>query len=418
MPVAALFVAWSVAAAGKPPQPAPRPSVGELRRTEGPVTVGELQALLMQFADRTCDAVGEAVREIRDANPAAPRLRRDAQLLRVQVATVTLSIAADPNPQIGLLDMVSWISLQAWALEGERGASRFGTAGRQQLAATFFGLTNRAWEIAGRALEPDEQAELREMIDTWKRNNPQAVEVGFVRFRDFAAARAESPLARVRATGVLRRLVPIGETNRQIEETRLLGERAMFLAQRMPALVRWQAEALLDEAVLSPRVEQALGSVDAFSAQLERLPERIDAQLRALLDELGRDRDAWTPLVTQARGTLVEGTRAATALREASDSLEHTLGTAERVLGRVPQNSDVASYVAALDKLAAASRDLQAALTSAERLMASGALDGKLAAQGRGWVDHAFSRAALLLLLAFLLLVVYRVFSWWLARRA
>ena len=43
---------------------------------------------------------------------------------------------------------------------------------------------------------------------------------------------------------------------REIAQTRLFAERALFVAQKMPALLRWQTELLSVNAVEMPAVQQ------------------------------------------------------------------------------------------------------------------------------------------------------------------
>ena len=77
---------------------------------------------------------------------------------------------------------------------------------------------------------------------------------------------------------------PINETNRQIEESRLLGERFLFLVERLPAIAVWQAEAAAWRAMATPESRGALESLTLMATTLEQLAERVDS-LPALMDD-------------------------------------------------------------------------------------------------------------------------------------
>ena len=77
-----------------------------------------------------------------------------------------------------------------------------------------------------------------------------------------------------RASGLFAELA---EATRVAEDARVLAERVFFQAKRMPYLLNWQAEALINETLAKPEVAQALRSTEQLSDALGKLPPQLSA---------------------------------------------------------------------------------------------------------------------------------------------
>ena len=96
------------------------------------------------------------------------------------------------------------------------------------LAAGFRQMEKDIWSIAAKVLTSEQRGELRQLILLWRKNNPDKVVYNYLRFSDFAAQRRNSTLVKkVQAGGLFK---TVQEVTQQVEETRMLAERGIFLA--------------------------------------------------------------------------------------------------------------------------------------------------------------------------------------------
>lgn len=112
-------------------------------------------------------------------------------------------------------------------------------------------------------------------IATWRAKNPMVALVGFVHFAELAESAGMSPEAR-RKPGSLFGLIgldPLAELDlavRQIEQSRLLAERAIFYMQRVPYVLDLRTERIVSQATLSPQIERANASLERASHAMAR----------------------------------------------------------------------------------------------------------------------------------------------------
>jgi len=437
-------------AAPRAPEAPPRPtSLPALPRDER-LTVRELQSLVMAFADRAMESTVEATQRLIERDPSAAT-RRNCLFVRLYVTTVAYSCAVQPNPEVALLDAIVGVSVQRFVLDGPRGGDLFAPEPLREVRAHMASLEEQAWALGARALGEEQRADLRALLDRWKADHAGATYAGFVRFEDFAAARDRTSLAGVERRGVLRLLAPIDETNRQIEETRLFAERALFLLQRAPFLARWQAEVFAYDMLGAPEVRRALDGLDRSAAaadalaksatdlpatvarERERLLEAFDARERSLRALLAESREAIAEgrlLAADAQELARSGERLSTAVRGASEAFAKTVEGADRLVARLRDpgapggaaSFDVEKYAAAIERLSAVAAQANEALASTERLLSSAAFRERLRevddvanrrvdhfdATARGWIDLASARALQVGGAGLLLALLYR----------
>jgi hypothetical protein len=376
------------------------------------MTVGELRQRLMTFADL---AMGEMARASATAlaTDSTPGTRAFVQILQAQVAATSLALAVEPDPEAALQDLMVSVAAERASLGLPR-ASSPGPAAMAILDTTLGRLENEVWSIGEATYPPAEMASLRARLKSWQAS-AVASPAGVVRVADLPADGGPQM-----SKGLF---APLDEANRQIEESRLLGERFLFLAERLPVITLWQAEAVTWEVLAAPESRSALDGLGAMSATLERLALRVDS-LPAMLDEQReavfaafdeREATARTlmsdagALVAQA-GPLIEGGQQATA------SLAAALASAERTVAALRDESspggaasfDIAEYESALADFRAATEALSASLARAEGLTGT----------PRDVVDHLAWRAAQLIVLFFVLLSAYKLVPVLARRRA
>jgi hypothetical protein len=379
----------------------------------GPMTVGELRQRLMAFADL---AMGEMARASVTAlaSDSTPSTRAFVQLLQAQVAATSLALAVEPDPEAALQDLMVSIAAERTTL-GLRSTPPLDPAARAVLDTTLGRLEAEIWSIGNGTYAPAELAGLRARLKTWQDGGSATSPTGVVRVADLPADGRPAM-----SKGLF---APLDEANRQLEESRLLGERFLFLAERLPVITLWQAEAVTWEVLAAPESRSTLEGIALMSTTLERLALRVDS-LPALLDGQreaflaafdARESSART-LMSDAgammadAGALIEGGQQATA------SLAAALASAERTVAALRDGSapggaasfDIAAYEAALRDFRAAAESLDGALTRAEGL----------ASAPRDLIDHAAWRVAQLLVLLFVLLAAYTLGSALVRRRA
>ncbi len=279
-------------------QPNPASSLADAR---------QVQAQVMDFADEMTLRLAEAIDQIEGRSQSIEG-RTVAHRLKYTVAHGATIIASAQNPRIALVDMYVMISLQRALLEKNIVPQYFGTEA-DRLVQTFQTSEQEIKGLASKALTAEQLAEIDRLIAQWLENNTDRVYAGYVRFSEFSAARQVSTAQaqKGRASNVLGflfidPLAGLDPTTREIEQARLLAERAFFYMQRMPMLISWQAELLVMDTVSEPESRTVLTSVESLTLSVEqisqdvdelnkRFPELISAERQAILEKLDQTID-------------------------------------------------------------------------------------------------------------------------------
>jgi hypothetical protein len=125
------------------------------------------------------------------------------------------------------------------------------------------------WRIAAKVLTKEQLEELRQLILLWRKNNPDKVVYNYLRFSDFAAQRRNSTLVKkVQAGGLFK---TVQEVTQQVEETRMLAERGIFLGTRLPLLTGNFAEVWMSQLLVSPETNKILADIHTVSTVSERM---------------------------------------------------------------------------------------------------------------------------------------------------
>ena len=289
----------------------------------------------MRFADTYAATVAQACDEI-SATATNSDIRLTALRWKLGQATSAYTDATGQNPVINSLDMLVLVSMARIVVEGY-GVETYGDV-IQPLLDAQRSLETNAWTMAGGVLKPSQQQELRDLIQEWRQKNPHQHYVGQIRFREFVTALGKKPSQATAApTSIfsllyLDPLAGLDPTAAAIEETRELGERAMYYTQRMPNLLSWQAEVLAYQLAGQPESKQILNdaerlaaSADIFAKTAQQLPQLINDQRQAaiqqILDGLTAEGNKSRELLTDTRSTLNSASEAATNINAAIQSL-------------------------------------------------------------------------------------------------
>jgi hypothetical protein len=233
------------------------------------VTQVELQQDLERFA-------GDLIGNLTDSGTVlmrgdAPSDIREAAMRRLlRYESYALDIATTAEPEVGLLDMVVFVSLCRNVFE-RHWVRVFGEAGIPVL---------RAWEsaesdlapIREKVLTPERARLLDGLIADWLSENPSRVDVESVRFQEFSQVAGRLSAERANET---RGLFGTVKAATQSADTALLvADRMRFMLNRVPAVLRLQVR---------------LGASEVTSDALARVREttrsaKSSGGARALLD--------------------------------------------------------------------------------------------------------------------------------------
>jgi hypothetical protein len=230
------------------------------------MTEVELQSELMSYADRFASIITQAFEDYETLKPKSQARQFIIGDLVYSISAV-YTIAAEPNPQVGLLDMIAVTTLGRIIYE-ENIRRKYGKS-TEVVGDGFRQLEKDIWRIAAKVLTYEQQAELRQLIQLWYKKNPTKVVYNYLRFSDFAAQRRNSTLVKKVQTGGLFKTVQ--EVTQQVEETRMLAERGIFLGTRLPLMMGNFAEVWMSQLLVSPETSKILADVHTFSTVSERL---------------------------------------------------------------------------------------------------------------------------------------------------
>lgn len=329
------------ACATTPPQPASAAATGdplERRTAAATADATRLQSDVLALVDTALQRITTATAPGLLAKD--PEVRQFSHLTRLNLGTSLLAIGTGPDPVDALLDVLTNTTLVA---EAARNAARGKAADSVEAGVMRAAELNEAdaWRLAERWLDPAARAALRERIHSWPGQRRSAAEVAYVRLSDIPRTGSASAVPVEGMLDSLRAAV------RQAEQARLLGERSVYLAQRMPFALRWQAEYFAHNMVTmdeSRRLLEQIGGLtavaDSAAREVAGLPVQLsrerEAALRDLFTRIERERKATLEqlalIVQQERSaTLAEAAAVIAAQRKGIfDNLRETANDAEQ----------------------------------------------------------------------------------------
>jgi uncharacterized protein YukE len=406
------------------------------KQAEASARLLQQQAQNMRFADHYVSSLIEAVHRREFAiEDAAQRYALSGWLL-AQANTAYISASGD-NSVIGCLDLVALATLSRMTVE-HIGPQRFPTEAGP-LLAVHRTLEAEAWKLSDGVLSPAQQNDLRTLLEQWHDQNPGADMGPFMRFQEFVrlaptqrtSTGKSLPSSLIGLVG-LDPMAGLDPAVRQVEQTRLLAERAIYYAQRMPILMDLQLDRSLNRMAAGPesrRLQQQTASMtssaERFAAVAEALPADVarerEAFMRQLAELLDAQAETLTPMLLELRAALEAGNTTAASVDQAVRSIDALVARAKAPPppGQSPGRPfDVTEYTQAAAEISRAANELNQLLGAlGTRAPELGTAVGASVEQGRTLVDYLFVRAAWLvaLLLGGLLavLLLYR----WLAPR-
>lgn len=395
----------------------------------------ELQQTLMRFTGEfSSQMIAGIDRRRRGTNEIDPA---EALKWKIVMVSESCSIISEPNAVANLLDMTAFVTAARLAVENYWQPHLCGASAQPMLEACRSIETN-IWALAGTVLTAAQLEELRQAIAAWQQLHPVPEKVMGARAVGFAKEVARAKKADTTAPGSVFGLLgldPLSSLDpaaREIALTRMFAERALFVTQWMPSLLRWQIELLSLNAVAMPEVQQLItnstrlaASVDRFAFVAEQLPKEIRTEREEILKAIDAQEKQLMPLVSEVRQTLVAGSQMSTSLNTTLttfDALMKRFGVGEPGDAGPPKTNAepfrIQDYGQTAMRLEGMARQLTELLQTLDRTLDSTNLS-QLAAQvgpavqqaqtgGKEVVDYAFWRGLLLISIVLAAALVYR----------
>ncbi len=258
------------------------------------ITREELRQQIMRFTSSSGERVGYAFDFIIETAQ-TPKVRRRALDNYLVFAQSALEIGVAPDPEVNLLDMVVSVTLTRIVAEEYWVPQVYGDQGRK-LVEALRTVEAEIWAIAAEVMTPEQQKELRFLIEEWRKRNPDQIFVEYVRFRDFAKIHGESALAKAQRSGGF---LGIKGATRAVDEALLVAERVMVYVQRVPEIARLTARAVLFDVLEQPQMQELMSNTTTLAKAMnqtakmtEELPELITEQRDQIMKQVTVERKA------------------------------------------------------------------------------------------------------------------------------
>lgn len=370
----------------------------------------EIDQATKGFADRYVTYMVDSCDKVEIDNP-DPEARKQALRLKLFTSNSVYGIASSPNPLGQLLDLCVVVTLQKmnWVEEG-RAKKILGADHSAGVIRTFNNAYTEVWDLAARFLTPNEITEVKKLIRQWRASHKEIALLPYVRFDDFAKARAGVEQQNPVVNGLF---AQIAEANRSIQTATDFGERALFFTERMPRLLQWQTERTVQAVLDNPDLQRTLSTIDQLSKTIAEEVAKFDEQelqAQKTLEELNQVTLNARPLMMEARQT----GETLTETFNAFDRLMHTLNP-PLLPGETPRPAgkpfDITEYGAAFDKATSMAREARLFIDTSMQFESAPEFNNRIAdiesfTQRR--TDHITLRAAQLIGFFFAMLFLYR----------
>ena len=385
-----------------------------------------LAAEVSRFADEVTALVAQAADGFA-AQAGTPQARATALTWKAGAASSAMIIATGSNPTANLLDMVVWVTLERMAFE-ENWLPRYGQPVEPILAVTRE-LEEEIWSMADRVFTPAQQQDLRELIQEWREKHPEQIYIS-VRFRDFSEIAAlvdAGPSARRGSLFSLLFLDPfagLDPTTKQLIQTRYFAERALYVMERMPRLLRWQTELVVAQTLSTPDVQLLVSNTTRFAQTAEQLTQTV----QKFPEQMSAQAPQWQALAAQFQQTFQAGNQMASSVDAAVKSLDSFIqrvapppdarGAVTNATTTDGHPFNVTEYGAAAAQIAGAAQELDALTHSLQQTTpAINKVVEQTGLQGRELVDYTYRKAVWLLALVLVGFVLAMLVYRWVASR-
>jgi len=345
-----------------------------------------LQSHVMSFADRFYAIMASEFLEYINQNP-PKKNRYEVQRLVTYSASQVYIIASEEDPGVALLDVMAMVTLGR-IIFLEEGFKRYGRQ-VQPIIRGFERAEKDIMQIAAGILKADQLNDLKKIVLRWRRNNPEILFFPLVRFNDFAAGRRESKLTRAEDPDGIFEAVKVATV--RAEDMRLLAERGIYLATRLPQLWGLFGELWLSRMLDNPDVAKILADVSKLSdvstrlaTTAKNLPEQItkerNAAIRQAMESISKERSnaieqVFSEVTAQRKATiddfLGEEPRIKGVLSDLRKTLEagnQLMASANTLISSQAKPFDIGDYQKTLVELSTSAQALTKLAMTVERI--------------------------------------------------
>ncbi len=416
IPLCVLLIAGVLAASATPCRGS---NGGSKKKGDTQITVSDIQASLMSYADILSTVMGQISLSLKE-NELPPDVRM--QILTDMASTVfaVYTNAADPDPLMGLLNTAVVVSFGKMIYE-QHWHKKYGKP-MDIVVNGFRGLEIEIWKTVSQVLNAEQKTELRNMILKRRKAYPDLLDFTQLRFNDFESIRKESTLeSKVKSGGLL---APVSDATKQIEETRRFAERALYLSTRLPLTAGVFMDVWLSRWLTNPDVKNLTTDLKKMSTAaheltslVEKLPDqvqqvgtttanqvmdRIAEERRNLIRDLGTEQQRLSGLLTQFHQTVDAGKALITSM--------HGLAGQVGVSPENPLTFDMDVYKKTVKEMRGAATEMTSLVEALNQLAESPEMQKWLplmkngieqfAGESRKMINHIFLMALLIIVLS------------------
>ena len=245
------------------------------------INAAQLQSQVMAFADRYVSIIQGAFTVYREQEP-SPDNYKYAFFYAAYSMSSAYTIASESNPAGALLDMTTMVTLGRMVFE-ENIQEKIGPK-IEPVIEGFRKAETDIWQILTPLLTPEKKQYFHTLIENWRKKNPEVEFFPTVRFNNFSSFRGISDMDEQDASGLFK---SVEQAVEQVEETRLLAERGMYLATRMPMLTGSFGGVWFSQLAQHPDMEKILDDINRVS----QVSERLAIVAETLPDRISMERD-------------------------------------------------------------------------------------------------------------------------------
>jgi hypothetical protein len=176
---------------------------------------------------------------------------------------------------------------------------------------------------------------------------------------------------------------------REIAQSRMFAERALYAARKLPRTMRWQTELLSLNTTRLPAVQQVTASVESFGRVADQLPKLVndqrEAAIKQIFDHLATERTNLVATLAaddlKLRATLGELRQTLDAGNELLKSSDTTIKTLDKFMGRFDAGTnapppvvntnarpfDILDYATTAKEVTATIKEMNTTITSLDR---------------------------------------------------
>lgn len=394
----------------------------------------ELQEDMLRFADNFVLSASKATEHLTRNHQ--PIRRSELLTIKVALASDVYGLASGSNALANLVGLTVLASGARHRVEDYWLPKVYGTSAEPMLNS-LKDREREIWDIAHRVLNEEMIRELHLAIEKWRENSsePNGDLEAFASnalvndvTKGFEKNRPSSLPSSVFALLDMDPLAGLDPATRELTETRLFAERALFMGQRLPQLIEWQMELLALRAIDIPEVtsivrngSELASASERVSKSLESLPAFLSSEREKVLKAFTQEREGLVNLAQASKESFAEGTEMAKATDQAFKTYD---GLMQRIQDWPSDpNSppfDIRDWAKAASEIRQMSTEAQSLLNQFATLSGQDRLGGISEASqqaGQGLVDYAFRKLLLLIVLSGLFITALRLSYLWLVTK-